>query len=123
MARQVNSTSATPTPDVWRSWLKFTLVSLIFFQITAATFTSLGVALPYMIEEMEWSLSSAGLGFSVLSLMVGIGSRIPSWTLAKLGTRATFGIGGAVMSVGLALLASTSGLYQYFIGAGLAGLG
>jgi MFS family permease len=123
VARQINSASTAAAHDVWRSWLKFTLVSLIFFQITAATFTSLGVALPFMIDEMEWSWSSAGLGFSVLSLMVGIGSRIPSWTLAKLGTRATFGIGGAVMSAGLALLATTSGLYQYFVGAGLAGLG
>jgi OFA family oxalate/formate antiporter-like MFS transporter len=108
---------------LWRSWLKFALVSLIFFQITAATFTSLGVALPFMIEEMEWSWSSAGLGFSVLSFMVGIAGRIPSWTLRKFGTRATFGIGAAVMAGGFALLATTNDLNQYFVGAALAGLG
>lgn len=123
MAQQVNSNSAPAWHDPWLSWFKFTLVSLIFFQITAATFTSLGVALPFMIEELSWSWSSAGLGFSVLSFMVGIASRIPSWTLRKFGTRATFGIGGAVMAAGFVLLATTNGLYQYFIGAGLAGLG
>lgn len=107
----------------WRGWLKFALVSLIFFQITAATFTSLGVALPFMIEEMQWTWYSAGLGFSVLAFMVGVGSRIPSWTLRQFGTRATFGIGGVVMAAGFVLLATTTGLNQYLAGAGLAGLG
>ncbi len=115
--------AVSPPTTAWQSWLKFALVSLIFFQITAATFTSLGVALPFMIEELEWSWSSAGLGFSILAFMVGISSRIPSWTLRHYGTRATFGIGGAVMAAGFALLASTTGLNQYFVGAGLAGLG
>ena len=123
MAQQVNSASAPVWHEAWRSWFKFALVSLIFFQITAATFTSLGVALPFMIADLSWSWSSAGLGFSVLSFMVGIASRIPSWTLRKFGTRATFGIGGMVMAVGFVLLATTTGLYQYFFGAGLAGLG
>lgn len=107
----------------WQSWMKFALVSLIFFQITAATFTSLGVALPFMIKDLTWSLSSAGLGFSVLSFMVGIAGRIPSWTLRKFGTRATFGIGGAIMTAGFVLLALTTGLNQYLAGAALAGLG
>jgi len=115
--------SSTVSGGLWRSWLKFALVSLIFFQITAATFTSLGVALPFMIEELEWTWSSAGLGFSVLSFMVGIAGRIPSWTLRKFGIRATFGIGAAVMASGLVLLASTNNLNQYFVGAALAGLG
>ncbi len=109
--------------DIWRSWLKFTLVSAIFFQVTAATFTSLGVVLPFMIEEMSWSWSGAGLGFSVLSFMVGIASRLPSWTLRRFGTRATFGVGGGTMAVGHGLMATTTGLYQYLAGAALSGLG
>jgi len=123
VVQQVDSTSVSATRHAWRSWFKFALVSLIFFQITAATFTSLGVALPFMIEDLSWSWSNAGLGFSVLSFMVGIGSRIPSWTLRKFGTRATFAIGGLVMAIGFALLATTTGLNQYLLGAGLAGLG
>jgi len=105
------------------SWWKFTLASLIFFQITASTFTSLGVALPYMIEELSWSWSSAGLGFSVLAFMVGITGWLPALTLKRLGTRATYGIGGVCMAAGFALLATTQGLNQYFLGAALAGLG
>jgi len=112
-----------PTNIVRRGWLNFALVSLLFFQVTAATFASLGVALPFMIEEMSWSWSGAGLGFSMLSFMVGIASRIPSWTLTKMGARATFGIGGVIMVIGLTLMATTTGLNQYLLGAGMAGLG
>jgi len=116
-------TTNEATPGGLRGWLKFALVSLFFFHITAATFASLGVVLPFMIEELSWSWSVAGLGFSVLSFMVGIGSRIPSWTMRKLGMRATFGIGGAVMAAGLGLMGTTTSLNQYLVGAGLAGLG
>ena len=107
----------------WLGWWKFSVVSLIFFQITASTFTSLGVALPFMIKEMSWSWSDAGIGFSLLAFMVGIAGRLPSWTLRKFGTRATFAIGGVTMALGFGLLATTTGLYQYFVGASLAGLG
>ncbi|MFQ5548112.1 MAG: CynX/NimT family MFS transporter [Woeseia sp.] len=107
----------------WRSWWKFAVVSLIFFQITAATFTSLGVALPFMIKEFSWSWSDAGIGFSLLAFMVGIAGRLPSWMLRKFGIRATYGIGGVTMALGLGLLATTADLRQYFVGAALAGLG
>ena len=107
----------------WRSWWKFSVVSLIFFHITASTFTSLGVALPFMIKELSWSWSDAGIGFSLLAFMVGIAGRLPSWTLRRLGTRATFGIGGVTMALGFGLLATTTGLYQYLAGTALTGLG
>ncbi len=119
----ISPSAGLPTNIVRRGWINFALVSLLFFQVTAATFASLGVALPFMIEEMSWSWSGAGLGFSMLSFMVGIASRIPSWTLTKMGARATFGIGGVIMVIGLSLMATTTGLGQYVVGAGLAGLG
>jgi MFS transporter, OFA family, oxalate/formate antiporter len=119
----ISPSTGMPTNIVRRGWINFVLVSLLFFQVTAATFASLGVALPFMIEEMSWSWSGAGLGFSMLSFMVGIASRIPSWTLTRMGARATFGIGGVIMVIGLTLMATTTGLNQYVVGAGLAGLG
>lgn len=108
---------------VWRSWLVFALVSAVFFQVTAATFTSLGVVLPFMIEEMSWSWSGAGLGFSVLAFMVGIASRLPSWTLTRFGARTTFGVGGVTMATGHGLMATTTGLNLYLAGAALLGIG
>lgn len=107
----------------WQGWWRFALVSLIFFHITASTFTSLGVALPFMVDELSWSWSNAGMGFSVLAFMVGITGRVPAWTLQRFGTGATFGIGGLTMAVGFGLLAISASLIEYFLGAALAGLG
>ena len=107
----------------WSSWWKFTLVSLIFFHLTASTFTSLGVALPFMIEELSWSWSNAGFGFSVLAFVVGITGRVPAWAMQRFGIGATLGTGGLILASGLTLLGFSTSLAQYFIGAALAGLG
>ena len=107
----------------WRAWWRFALVSLIFFHLTASTFTSLGVALPFMIEELSWSWSNAGLGFSILAFMVGITGRLPAWTMQRFGVGATFAVGGLILAGGLSLLALATGLTQYFMGAAFAGLG
>lgn len=118
-----DSTNTGNSSTDWRGWWKFTLVSLIFFHLTASTFTSLGVALPFMIEELSWSWSNAGLGFSVLAFMVGITGRLPAWTMQRFGVGATFAVGGLILAGGLSLLALATGLTQYFIGAAFAGLG
>ena len=46
-------------------------VSLVFFLITATTFSSLGVVLPAMIGELHWSWGGAGTGFSLLGVFRG----------------------------------------------------
>jgi MFS family permease len=111
-----------PTPG-WRRWAVFAIVSAFFFHITAATFTSFGVVLPFMIEHLAWTWSQAGTGFSLLALMVGLSGALPAWTLRRFGVRATYGAGGLVMASGFGLLATTAGLHQYFLGAGLLGMG
>ncbi|MEM7432136.1 MAG: MFS transporter [Pseudomonadota bacterium] len=104
-------------------WLQFSLVSAFFFQVTAATFTSLGVVLPLMIDEFEWTWSDAGLGFSILALLVGIASRVPALTLQRFGARTTFIAGGLLMAAGHALIATTAHLYQYYAGTAALGFG
>ena len=76
-----------------------------------------------MIEELSWSWSNAGIGFSLLSFMVGITSWVPAVTMRRFGTRATYGIGGTLMAIGFALIATTPGLIQYLIGAAIVGTG
>ena len=106
-----------------RRWWLFALVSALFFHITASTFTSLGVVMPFMIEELSWNWTQAGFGFTLLSLMVGLSGTVPAWTLRKFGIKATFGIGGMLMAIGFSLLALTAGLYQFFVGASILGVG
>jgi MFS transporter, OFA family, oxalate/formate antiporter len=116
---------SAPSPAVSRAtrWLLFAVISAIYFTISAATFSSLGIVLPHMINELSWSWSQAGTGFSLLALLVGLASALPAWTIRRFGIAATYGIGGAIMVVGFGLLALTSGIYSYLVAAALLGLG
>ncbi len=104
-------------------WALFAVISAIFFLISGATFSSLGIVLPFMIEELSWTWSQAGTGFSLFALTVGLASTVPAWTLRHFGIKATYGIGGAVMVAGFSLLALTNGFHQYLLAAALLGLG
>ena len=116
------ATSAAAVAPAVR-WLLFAVISAIYFTISAATFSSLGIVLPYMIQDLSWSWSQAGTGFSLLALLVGLASALPAWTIRRFGIAATYGIGGGIMVVGFALLAASRGIYCYLIGAALLGLG
>lgn len=104
-------------------WLGFGAICLFFFHVTSTTFTSLGVALPYMIQDLGWSWSEAGAGFSILALMVGLAALVPAWVIRRSSVKMSFCIGGLIMMIGFALLATTTSLAQYFIGTALAGCG
>ena len=104
-------------------WALFAIISAIFFLISGATFSSLGVVLPAMIADMSWTQFQAGSGFSLFAFTVGLASTVPAWALRRFGIKATYGAGGAIMTLGFCLLASTHNLEQYFIAAALLGLG
>ncbi len=100
-------------------------LSLLFFLITATTFASLGVLLPAMIAEFQWSWTTAGLGFTVLALATGVFSPLAARALDGLGARRLYAAGGAIMALGFAMMAGASGAILYlaaaaFIGAGFA---
>ena len=106
-----------------RPWLALAALSALFFQITAATFTSLGVVLPAMVAELRWGWADAGLGFTLLAVACGLASLAPTVVMRTLGVRATLLGGGAVLAAGLALFATAHGTGAYFAGASLAGVG
>ncbi len=106
-----------------RAWLTLGLLSALFFIITAATFASLGLALPAMVTELHWSWTEAGTGFGLLAVFCGITSAVPAALIRRFGVRATLLTGCAVMALAFLCLARTDGLLLYFVGASLAGLG
>ncbi len=122
-ARRGGATGLVMAIDLYRKWTPFIVLSAFFFHITAGTFTSFGVALPFMIEEMGWTWSQAGAGFSILALMVGLAALAPAWIIRRWGLTASFIFGGACMVLGFGLLATTQSLPQFFIGAAFAGFG
>lgn len=106
-----------------RAWTTLLLVSALYFIITAATFSSLGVALPAMMAQLHWSYADAGFGFSLLAVVCGLSATVPAALIRRFGVRANFLSGAVVMALAFALLAHTDGLALYFTGAALAGLG
>jgi len=99
------------------------LMSALYFIITAATFASLGLALPAMVAELHWSWTGAGFGFTLLGFLCGISSAVPAALIRRFGVRACLLAGGVVMALAFFCLARTDGLLLYFLGASLAGLG
>ena len=106
-----------------KRWALLTLVSAIFLVTTGATFSSLGVLLPAMIEELEWSWAQAGLGFTVIGLFTGLSSTLPALTIKWLGLRLTYLTGGAMIAAGFLTFSVTEDLWLYMGGATLIGLG
>ena len=106
-----------------RAWVALAALSLLFFHITASTFTSLGVVLPAMVGELHWSWSDAGLGFTLLAVACGLASLAPALVIRTLGVRATLLIGGVVLAGGLLAFANARTTPIYFLGATLAGVG
>ncbi len=106
-----------------RAWATLGLMSALYFIITAATFGSLGLALPAMVGELGWSWTGAGFGFSLLGFLCGITSAVPATLVRRFGVRACLLLGSVVMALAFVCLARTHGLFLYFLGASLAGLG
>jgi MFS transporter, OFA family, oxalate/formate antiporter len=106
-----------------RAWLTLALMSALFFIITAATFTSLGVVLPAMVTELGWSWTEAGTGFGLLAIFCGITSTVPAVLIRRFGVRACLLAGSGVMAVAFLCFARADSVIPYFVGASLAGLG
>src|SRR3954462_4176886 len=115
--------AAGGTAAGFRAWTTLSLTSALFFIITAATFSSLGLALPAMVAEMHWSWTSAGFGFTLLGFFCGITSAVPASLIRRFGVRANLLAGSVVMGLAFFCLAEADGLLLYFAGASLAGLG
>jgi len=114
---------ARVTDTSMAAWLTLGSVSLLFFLVTALTFSSLGVVLPAMMGELKLSGSAAGLGFTLLGVFTGITSTVPAMLIRRFGARATLLSGGVVIAAAFAALASAHDLTLYFVGCSLSGLG
>lgn len=98
-------------------------LSLLFFVVTAGTFTSLGVVLPDMVKALHWDWTQAGLGYTILGVACGLASYVPALAIRRAGVRATLLVGAAIMAAGFASLAMARGTQLYFLGSALTGGG
>jgi MFS family permease len=96
-------------------WATFAAMSLLFFLISAGTFSSLGVVLPAMVREMHWSWTEAGLGYTFLGLACGLASFTPAVLIRRFGVRETLLCGTALALLGFGALAMTHTVLVYLI--------
>lgn len=116
----------TAPQDTLKGWSLVMLVSLVFLVATGAVWSSLGILLPSMIEELEWSWSQAGLGFTIIGLMTGLSSTLPAWVMQlsnTFGVKLCYIIGGLIGAAGFATFANAQSIWHFYLGATLIGTG
>ena len=114
---------ADPIATRLRPYLALAGLSLLFFLITAGTFTSLGVVLPDMVGQLHWSWSEAGLGYTLLALSCGLASYAPTLLVRRFGVRMTLYAGSGLMAAGYLLNAQCGPITFFWTGSVLLGIG
>ncbi|MBV1916036.1 MAG: MFS transporter [Pseudomonadales bacterium] len=102
------------------------LVALCFIYLFAMGPQIYGfvVVLPSMVEELGWSRTSAGAGFSVMMVSMGLVGPLVASGIGKFGVRPVMFTGGLVAASGALLTYFTESLVQFYLGAGvLMGIG
>lgn len=103
-------------------WVTFTALSLMFFLVSAATFSSLGVVLPAMVGELHWNWTEAGLGYTFLGVACGLSSVAAAMCVRSWGVRLTLLAGTALLIGGFGSLAITHSVWLYLVGTILLGV-
>ena len=103
-------------------WTTFTALSLLFFLVTAGTFSSLGVVLPAMVRELHWSWAQAGMGYTILGIACGLASFLPAILIRRIGVRGTILSGTVLLVAGFGALAQTHVVWLYLVGTLMVGV-
>ncbi|MFT3965206.1 MAG: MFS transporter [Sphingobium sp.] len=97
--------------------------SLLNFLGFASTFSALGVTLPFMVGDLGWSWTQAGLGFTLLGVASASSSFLPALLIRRHGVRTPLILGGFVLAGGLLTLSRAQGVIPFFLGTVLSGIG
>jgi cyanate permease len=111
------------THAAWRRWGVFGAVSLAFFFLNLATFTSLGVVLYTMVAELHWSQTAAGFSFSLLGMACGLTSPFGAVAMRWMGGRLTICAGALLLMIGFLLAAISQGIVAFYVAMVFLGLG
>jgi MFS family permease len=116
--------SDTAQNDQWvGKWLVFSAVSLVFFFLNLATFTSLGVVLFTMVGELHWKMAAAGFSFSLLGIACGLSSPLPTLTMRRFGARTTICVGTGLLLAGFYLASISQSIAIFYVAMVLIGIG
>src|SRR5476651_642027 len=103
-------------------WVVFAAQSLVFFLVSAGTFSSLGVVLPAMVRELAWNWTQAGLGYTFLGVSCGLSSVASAALIRRIGVRNTLFCGTLLLVTGFGALAVTHAVWVYLAGTLIVGV-
>jgi MFS family permease len=104
-------------------WYGFGAISLVFFFLNLATFTSLGVVLYTMVAELHWSMTAAGFSFSLLGIACGVSSPFAAVVMRWTGGRIAICLGTLLLLIGFFLASLSSGLALFYTAMVFLGVG
>jgi len=103
-------------------FLVLAALCLLFFVFNASTFNALGVILPYMVDDLGWNWTIAGLGFTLLGVACGLSGLLPAILIRRFGIARTILSGGLLALFGFGCMAATTTPVTYFAGTILLGI-
>ena len=103
-------------------WVTFMALSLLFFVVSAGTFSSMGVVLPSMVRELHWNWRQAGMGYTLLGVGCGLASFVPAILIRRIGVPSTLVVGTILLAGGFAMLGLTHSVGTYLAGTVVVGV-
>jgi len=110
------------TGDRRRELAVVAAVSSALVLAQAVVFAAFGLMLFAMGREMAWSASDTGAAYTLVVIGACIGAPIPVFTIRWIGASRTIVCGQLLLAGAFAVLWSTAGLAQLYVGALLAGI-
>lgn len=78
-------------------------------------FYSPAVLYPYMIEELGWSRGEIMMGFTAMTLLMGIGAPLAAWMLGRFGARVTIFSGGVITAAATFAMGLVGDAYPIYV--------
>jgi len=104
-------------------WSVFGALSAVYFFLNLSTFTSLGVVIYPIAQDLHWSMTAAGFSFSLLGVACGLSSPLPALAMRAWGGRLTMVSGLVLLLTGFLTAAMAAGIGQFYLAMVLIGCG
>ncbi|MDY7076534.1 MAG: MFS transporter [Chloroflexota bacterium] len=93
------------------------------YLLLGGCYYGLSVLAPVMADDLGWSATASGAAFSIFAILVGLSSPLAGAFVVRFGPRLSILIGSISMATALALLSTTTAIWQLYAFVILLGVG